>query len=189
MKGWGVWITGLPGSGKTVTAKEFLKQLKKKKIQAEYLRMDEIRKVLTPKRKYNGEERDYAYRSLVLIAKFLTDNEVNVVIDATGHRDVWRKLARRLMPKFLEVYLKCPLNLCMDRESKRKDNLILSNLYEKAKRRMGDGVIIDGLGEVIGVNVEYEEPRKPDLVIESDKLGLKESADEILKLLKSKRWV
>lgn len=189
MRGWAIWFTGLPGSGKTLRAKKLLKKLQRSGIYAEYLRMDKLRKILTPKRKYTEEERDYVYRALVLIGKFLTDNGTNVIMDATGHKRVWRELARKLIPKFAEVYVKCPLDVCMDRESKRKDNLILSDLYKKAIRRKRDGVIIDGLGEMIGIDVEYEEPKKPELVIESDKINPKESSEKIFKLLKSKRWV
>jgi len=189
MRGWAIWITGLPGSGKTLRAKSLLKILKKKKIKTEYLRMDEIREILTPQRKYTEEERDYAYRAIVLIGKSLTDNGINVVMDATSHKRVWRELAKKLIPKFVEVYVKCPLDVCIDRESKRQDNLILSDLYKKAIGRKKNGVIIDGLGEMIGIDVKYEEPKKPDLVIESDKTNPKTSSEKIFKFLKSKRWI
>jgi len=182
MKGWAVWLTGLPGSGKTTIAKELMKKFEK----VEYLRMDEIRKILTPKREYTEKERDYAYRALVSIAKSLTDNGTNVIIDATAHRRVWRDLARDLMPNFVEVYVKCPLEICMTRESKREDNLVLRDLYKKALERMKSSKRIVGLGEVIGVDVEYEEPDKPELTIESDKLGSKESSEKIFQFLKLK---
>ena len=182
MKGWAVWLTGLPGSGKTTIAKELMKKFKK----VEHLRMDKIRKTLTPKREYTEKERDYAYRALVLIAKFLTDNGTNVIIDATGHRRVWRELTRELIPRFVEVYVKCPLEICMTRESRRKDNLVLRNLYKKALEGMKSGKRIVGLGEVIGVDVEYEEPDKPELIIESDKLTPEESSEKILQFLNLK---
>jgi len=186
MKGWAVWLTGLPGSGKTARAKELLKKLKQNNIITEHLEMDEIREILTPERKYTDEERDHAYRAIVLVSKFLTDYGVNVIIDATGHKRVWRNLAREYIPKFIEVYVKSPLNISMDRESKRKDNLKLSDLYKKALKRKKNGVQIDGLGDMIGVDVEYEEPEKPDLVIESEKLNPKQSSEKIFHLLKVK---
>jgi len=189
MSGWAIWFTGLPGSGKTLRAKKLLKILKKKNIETEYLRMDEIRKILTPKKKYTEEERDHAYRALILIGKFLTDNGINVVIDATGHKRVWRKLARKLIRKFVEVYVECPLDICMERESKRKNNLILSDLYKKAIRRKRGEKIMEDIGEVIGIDVEYEEPKKPEFVIQSDNLNSKKSAEKVFKFLKSKRWV
>lgn len=185
MKGWAVWLTGLPGSGKTTIAKELMKKFGEK-IKVEYLRMDEIRKILTPKKEYTEKERDHAYRALVLLGKSLTDNGTNVIIDATGHRKAWRELARDLIPNFVEVYVKCTLEICMTRESRRKDNLVLRDLYKKALERMKSGKRIVGLGEVIGVDVDYEESDKPELTIESDKLGPEESSKKIFQFLKLK---
>jgi adenylylsulfate kinase len=183
MKGWAVWLTGLPGSGKTVRARELLKKLDEEQINYEYLRMDEIRKILTPQQEYTEKERDHAYRALILIAKFLTDNGINVIMDATGHRKVWRDLARELIPKFAEVYIKCPLSVCMKREASRKDNLIVSNLYKKALNRKSRSKKKRLVGQVIGIDVPFEEPDKPELLIESYKFNPEESSKKILKLL------
>ena len=187
MKGWAVWLTGLPGSGKTVRAKELNKKLKQENIHAEHLQMDEIREVLTPERKYTEEERDYAYRAIVLVSKLLTENGVNVIIDATAHRKKWREMAREFIPNFLEVHIKLPLELSMKRESKRKDNKVLSDLYKKALKRKENGSKVNGLGQVIGVDVEYEESENPDLVIESDKFDPEKSSERIFQLLKNKK--
>ncbi len=184
MKAWAVWLTGLPGSGKTATSQEMMKELEKRKIKFEYLRMDEIRKMLTPQQKYTEEEREYAYRTLIIIAKFLTENGINVIIDATAHRKKWREMARELIPNFFEVYLKCPIEVCMKRECGRKGNLIVNDLYKKAMERKSKGMDDKSVGEVAGVDVPYEEPEKPDLVIDSQLLDEVESSKMILKLLK-----
>ena len=186
MSGWAVWITGLPGSGKTVRAKETLRRLGQQGIEVEYLRMDVIRKILTPKRKYTAQERDYAYRALVLIGKFLTEHNVNVLIDATGHRKVWRELARALIPNFAEVYIKCPLETCIERESQRKDNLVMSNLYKKAMKRLKNGKKVRGVGQMIGIDVPYEESERPELIIDSHKLDIKESSEIIFQMINHK---
>jgi adenylylsulfate kinase len=188
MKCWAVWLTGLPGSGKTSRAKELMKKLKQEKIHAEHLEMDEIREVLTPETKYTEEERDYAYRAIVLVSKLLTENRINVIIDATGHRRKWRELAREFIPNFIEVYIKSPLKVSMKRESRRDDDKVLSDLYKKALKRKEKGKDIEGLGQMIGIDVEYEEPENPDLIIESDKLNPRESSEKIFQLLKNKKW-
>lgn len=185
MKGWAIWLTGLPGCGKTARARELLDLLNENKINAQHLSMDQIRNILTPEKKYTEEERDYAYKSLVLIAKFLTENGTNVIIDATGHKKEWREMARELIPNFMEVYVKCPIEISIERESKRKDNLVLSNLYEKALKRMKEGKEIEGLGQMIGIDVPYEESERPDFIIESDKLDPKESSKMIFHSLKN----
>jgi adenylylsulfate kinase len=186
MKGWAIWITGMPGSGKTTRAKELLKRLKEKNIKVEYLRMDDIRKFLTPEKEYTEREREYAYRSMIMIGKFLTNNGINVVIDATGHRKIWRRLARKLIPNFLEVYVKCPVKICMKREANRKDNVVVSSLYKKALERVKTGKKIKLVGDVIGIDVPYEEPENPDFIIDSDKLDPEESSKKIIQLLNLK---
>jgi len=182
---WAVWITGLPGSGKSTIARELLKLLKINGIKAEYLRMDEIRKFLTPEMKYTDEEREHAYRSLVMVASFLVKNGVNVVIDATGHKRVWRELARIKIKNFVEVYVKCPLEVCIERESNRKGGLVTANIYKKAKERLKSGEKVKGLGEVIGVDVPYEEPVNAEIFIESDKLKPLESTEKIFNIVKN----
>jgi len=184
MKGWTIWLTGLPGCGKTARAIELLNLLNKNNINVRHLSMDEIREFLTPEKKYTEEERDHAYRSLILIAKFLTESGVNVLIDATGHRREWREMARDLIPNFMEVYIKCPIKVSIERESKRKDNLVMRNLYEKALKRIREGKEISGLGQMIGIDVPYEESENPDFIIESDKLDPKESSKLIFQSLK-----
>ncbi|MCK4633642.1 adenylyl-sulfate kinase, partial [Candidatus Bathyarchaeota archaeon] len=85
MNGWCVWVTGLPGSGKSVVSQALLELLEENGIVAQLLASDALRKVLTPKPTYSLEERDIVYATLVYMAKLLTRNNVNVIIDATGN--------------------------------------------------------------------------------------------------------
>lgn len=78
MKGFALWITGLPGSGKSTLA-DGIKKLYPKFI---ILRMDEFRKIVTPKPTYSDIERDIVYRSLVYLAKIMTGQGHNVIIDS-----------------------------------------------------------------------------------------------------------
>ncbi|MCK4313884.1 adenylyl-sulfate kinase, partial [Candidatus Bathyarchaeota archaeon] len=65
---WCVWITGLPGSGKSVISHALLDLLRQKGIQAQLLSSDALRKILTPKPAYSLEERNIVYATLVYIA-------------------------------------------------------------------------------------------------------------------------
>ena len=161
---WVIWITGLPGSGKSTIAVA----LKKKIPDAVILRMDELRKIVTPKPSYSEAEREYVYRALVFTAKNLYDLGHNVIIDATGNRKSWRRLARKLIKNFFEVYLKCPLNVCMAREGKRiNTHGAPRNIYRKGKKGR----------PVPGVHVPYEKPVKPEAVIDAEN----ETPDEVVK--------
>jgi adenylylsulfate kinase len=102
--GWCVWVTGLLGSGKSVVSEALLALLGKTGIPVQLLSSDALRKVLTPNPSYSLEERDRIYATLVYIALLLTQNGVNVVIDATGNLRCYRENARKQIPKFVEVF-------------------------------------------------------------------------------------
>ncbi|MBU7034799.1 MAG: adenylyl-sulfate kinase [Theionarchaea archaeon] len=182
---WVVWLTGLPGSGKTVIARELMELLC---VPVEMLRLDEFRKKLVPDPQYTEQERDLVYNAVGVMASLLASHGVNVVVDATAHRKKWRDRAREQISSFYEVYVKCPLEVCMKRESERKDNLIVSDIYRKAlerKRKLEKGTSVQksDVGDVIGVDVMYEEPEHPELVIETNITTPEEGARMIYAML------
>jgi len=81
---WAIWITGLPGSGKTSIAREVADGLKDERLKT--LQLDEIRIIVTPQPTYSEQERDIVYAFLAYTAKVLTECGVNVIIDATANR-------------------------------------------------------------------------------------------------------
>lgn len=171
-KGAAFWLTGLPGSGKTtlaLAAKEAIPHLV-------LLHMDEMRRIVTPKPTYSGEERDHLYMGLVFAALVLAREGHDVIIDATANMRRWRDAARSLIPDFHEVYIKCPIELCREREKDRKDVFAPTDIYKKAQAGW----------PVPGVNVPYEEPERPELIIECDRLTTQEAASELIQYIKSR---
>lgn len=182
---WVIWLTGCPGSGKTSVARELCALLDG---DYELLRLDEFRKKIVPEPNYTEDEREIIYNAVGVMAAFLAKHNINVIVDATAHRKKWRDRARNHIDDFYEVYIKCPLDICMERESQRVDNLIVSEMYKKAIKRKekldkGEPVEKSEVGEVIGVDVPYEEPETPELVIESDKVTPEEGALQIYDML------
>ena len=176
-----LWLTGLPGSGKSTILSELFQMLSVSGIEAVTLSLDHIRKVLTPEPKYTREERDIVYRSLVIMAQLLVDHGgKNVIIDATGNRKEFRELARRLIREFAEVYVKCPLRICQARETSRQGQLVQKDLYKKA---------INGrlIGQLPGISTPYEESENRELEVPSDILSPQESAKKIMDYVRS-RW-
>lgn len=162
----------MPGSGKSTV----VSAVKKRLPDAVVLRMDEIRKIITPEPSYSDSEREHVYRALVYTAKILYELGHRVIIDATGNRRTWRRLAREVIADFAEVYLKCPLGLCMEREKKRTDtHAAPSKIYEKGTKGW----------PVPGLNAPYEEPENPDLVIDTEKTPPEEAAEKIIAMLKT----
>lgn len=179
MKGWAVWFTGLPGSGKSTLVELVARRLRKKNLPVQILSSDMLRKVLTPKPSYTEEEREMVYNVLVFIAQQLTERGVNILIDATGNRRSYRDRARRKVKRFMEVYLKCPLFLCMRREKKRGRTFgAPRKIYEKAFKNLSR--------TIPGIGAPYEEPIKPEVVVETDAMPPQQAAEKILKALMSK---
>jgi adenylylsulfate kinase len=171
--GWCVWITGLPGSGKSVVSEALIKLLNKKNIHVQLLSSDALRKVLTPSPIYSLGERDIVYATLVYIAELLTRNGVNVIIDATGNLRIYRDNARKQIPKLIEVYLKCPLEACMQREStRRRTHEAPQQIYSRALK--------DKAPTVPGVGQPYEAPLNPEITLNTDQYLPKECAQTVL---------
>jgi adenylylsulfate kinase len=174
--GWCVWVTGLPGSGKSAVSEALLRLLDKEGIHAQLLSVDALRRVLTPKPSYSLEERNIVYATLAYFAGLLTQNGVNVVIDATGNLRRFRDKVRERIPVFIEVYLKCPLELCMEREAKRwKTHFAPREIYSKALR--GESSTVPGIGQ------PYQSPLNPELTINTAGCSPQECARKILQKL------
>jgi adenylylsulfate kinase len=175
-----LWLTGLPGSGKSTILEELLKMFSESRVEAAVLNLDKIRKIVTPEPKYTEEERGIVYRSLVMMARLLTTEcGKNVVIDATGNRRKYRDLARRLVPGFAEIYIECPLEICTKREALRRGGHVGKDLY----RRAGEGSLS---GDMPGVSVPYEPPVDPEVIVRSDVLSPVESAEKIMGYIQSR---
>lgn len=169
-----LWITGLPGSGKSTIADEL------KKLHPDFimLRMDALRKIVTPEPTYSDSERDIVYRCLVYTASVLTEHGHTVIIDATGNLRKWRALARKILPRYAEIYLKCPVELCIEREGRRADTRgAPREIYQKGEAGW----------PVPGISVPYEEPPHPELLIAADRTSVAETVEMIEGLIKRLR--
>jgi adenylylsulfate kinase len=149
-QGFAVWITGIPASGKSSITRELVKKLAQRGVPVVVLESDEMRKILTPVPTYGGEERDAFYRSLALIGGLITRNGVPVIFDATANRRVYREYARTLIPRFVEAYVTCPLELCMKRDPK--------GIYGRA--------VAGETSTVPGIQATYEPPSNPEITLD-----------------------
>jgi len=165
----GIWITGLPASGKSTIVAALRPQLEALGLTVDVLESDEVRRLLTPQATYSSEERDLFYRALAFTGQRLVAHGVTVVFDATASRQAYRDWARAMIPRFIEVAVECPLALCMKRDRK--------GTYQKGLR--GQSTTVPGLQS------SYESPANPELRIDTTKLSPQEAAKQICDIVRA----
>jgi adenylylsulfate kinase len=171
-KGWAIWITGLPASGKSTIARHLVKFLEKKNIRAQVLESDTLREVLTPEPTYSPQERNTFYNSMVYIGTLLSKNGVNVIFDAVANKRKWREKARENIPRFIEVFVNTPLNVCIERDPK--------SIYKKAEEGKAT--------TVPGTQAEYEETTKPNIIVDGT-VDPQTSAKKIVKAMRKNGFI
>ena len=170
---WAIWLTGLPGSGKSVIARAAAARLAGLGAEPVVLELDAMRAIATPRPTYSDAERDVVYRALVFAAVALTESGVPVLIDATAHRHAWRDLARASIGKFAEVQLECRLEVCRAREEARPRGHAPAGIYASAGRPAG---------RVPGVDVAYEPAQAPELTLNTEAVTVTAAAEAVVSL-------
>lgn len=146
MSGVVVWFTGLPASGKTTLAGELQTHLRERGELSCVLDGDVVRGLLAPLVAYSDRERDAFYAALAGLAAELARQGLTVLVPATAHRRAYRRRARELAPRFVEVWVTTPLADCQAHDEK--------GLYAAALTNPGT---LPGLGQ------PYEVPEHAEI--------------------------
>jgi adenylylsulfate kinase len=168
-----VWITGLPASGKSTVAAALAQELGKRGVQFAVLESDALRKLFPVPASYDERDREYFYGSLAFIGEILTECGISVVFDATANRRAYRDRARQRIRRFVEVFVDCPLDVCMKRDPK--------GIYRRARE--------GGASHVPGLQAPYEPPETPELIIRGDQDSPEEAAHQIVNVLTRRRFL
>lgn len=163
-KGFTAWFTGLPCSGKTTIADRVAEILKKKGYKVERLDGDIIRKGLTSDLGFSKEDRDENIKRVTYVAKLLTRNDVIVLATFVSPYQARRAKTREEIGEFVEIYTRCPVNICMERDVK--------GMYKRA--------LAGEIKDFTGVDDPYEEPENPDLVLDTGTESIEESVQKVL---------
>jgi adenylylsulfate kinase len=161
-------MTGLPASGKSSITRELVVKLATRGIPVVKLESDEMRMILTPEPTYSPLERDVFYRSLAMIGVLITRSGVPVLFDATANKRSYREYARNRIPRFLEAYVTCPLEVCMQRDPK--------GIYRRAAA--GEAITVPG------IQASYEPPLHPEITLDG-RNPPERSADAVMDCLTS----
>ncbi|MCD6470110.1 adenylyl-sulfate kinase [Candidatus Bathyarchaeota archaeon] len=172
-KGFVVWLTGLPASGKTTVARKLKEYLQSRGLRVELLDGDEVRRWLSPEAGFSREDRERHLRRVAYVSKLLARNGVAVLASFVSPYRSVRRQARKLIEdeglKFIEVYVKCSLEECIRRDPK--------GLY----RRALNGEIRD----MTGIQDPYEEPLNPEVIIDTENEKADECAKKVIEKLEN----
>jgi adenylylsulfate kinase len=163
-----IWLTGIPGSGKTTIALELQKYFENKGMPVDILDGDEIRKTLSKDLGLSPEDRKEHNRRVIFVAQILSKNGVTTIVPLISPYRETRAFARSEIPNFVEVWVKASVEECAKRDPK--------GLYKKAKA--GE------IKNLTGLQAPYEEPQNPEIVIDTEKYTVEESIDLIISTVK-----
>jgi adenylyl-sulfate kinase len=163
-KGFTLWFTGLSGAGKTTLARLVETELTKRGLKVEVLDGDVVRTNLSKGLGFSKEDRDTNIRRIGFVCNLLTRNQVIAIAAAISpYRDI-RDEVRGQIGAFVEVYVKCPLEVLIERDVK--------GLYKRA--------LAGEVRHFTGVDDPYEEPFSAEIVIETDSETPEASAARII---------
>ena len=168
-QGFTVWLTGLPGAGKSTLAKLLDDHLRQLGLPVALLDGDDVRKRLSKGLGFTREDREENIRRIAYVAKLISGVGGVTIVAAIAPYAQSRKEARGEIENFIEVFVKCPLQICVERDPK--------GLYAKAQR--GE------ISHFTGISDPYEEPKNPEIIIETDTEQPEESLMKILSQLET----
>jgi adenylylsulfate kinase len=165
--GFTIWCTGLSGAGKSTLARALEAALRARGQAVEILDGDVVREHLGQGLGFTRADRDINVHRIAFVADLLTRNGVVVIVAAISPYRGARDAARRQIGAFVEVHVRCSLGTLVRRDVK--------GLYARA---LG--------GEIphfTGVSDPYEEPLRPDIVVDTEHETLGESVARTLAAL------
>lgn len=164
-----VWFTGLSGAGKSTLAHAVEDRLHKMGCSTFVLDGDNVRHGLCSDLSFSNKDREENIRRVGETAKLFLESGVIILTAFISPFRSDRERVRNLVlhGDFMEVYCKCPLEICESRDVK--------GMYKRAR----EGKI----PEFTGISSPYEEPYNPELEVQTGSLSIDESASMVMALL------
>lgn len=172
-QGFTVWLTGLSGAGKTTIARALEAKLDMLGRRVDVLDGDEIRKLLSKGLGFSRADRDRNVLRIAYVAALLTKHGAAVICGAISPYAQARRDARKNIGNFIEVYVHCPLDELIRRDTK---GLYLRALSGELKR-------------FTGISDVYEEPERAEVVLETKTQSVDECVDKILTAIAERGYI
>jgi adenylylsulfate kinase len=172
-QGFTLWFTGLSGAGKSTLANLAASELRNRGHRVEILDGDEVRTNLSKGLGFSKEDRDINIRRIGYVCNLLARNGVIAISAAISpYREV-RDEVRGYHQRFFEVFVRCTIDKLVERDVK--------GLYKKA--------LAGEIKSFTGVSDPYEEPLKPELVVDSSTETVEQSLGKLLRRLEELNYI
>lgn len=170
-----IWLTGLSGSGKSTIANELEHMLFNMGQQTYILDGDNIRFGINADLGFSDAHRKENIRRVAEVAKLFVDAGVIVIAALISPFEDDRRLARQKFDseEFIEVFVDCPLDTCLERDPK--------GLYQKA--------LTGQIREFTGVSSPYETPLHPEVVVHTHQSSVEECVSQIMNFINSREML
>jgi len=164
-----VWLTGLSGSGKSPLANALDKELTQMGMHTYILDGDNIRNGLCSDLEFDDKDRHENIRRVAEVSRLMFDAGLIVICAFISPFQRDRNFARSLFAEgsFIEVFVDTPMDVIIKRDPKGH--------YQNAQKGL--------IENFTGIDSSYERPEDPELIIDTEKLSVNESIDQIKKYL------
>ncbi|MBT2598586.1 MULTISPECIES: adenylyl-sulfate kinase [Oceanobacillus] len=170
-----LWFTGLSGSGKSTLSSALESELFSIGTHTYRLDGDNVRHGLNKNLGFSPEDRTENIRRIGEVSKLMVDaGLITLTAFISPYReDRDRVRATLAQGEFIEIYVKCSLDICEVRDPK--------GLYKKV--RLGE------INNFTGIDAPYEEPLHPEIIVDTENQTLEESVQMIIQYLKEKQYI
>jgi adenylylsulfate kinase len=173
-EGFTVWFTGWSAAGKTTLAMALEQRLLGRDLKnVQRLDGDVVRENLNRDLGFSKEDRDENIRRITFVAELLSNNGVATLVSFISPYREARDRARRRCLNFVEVYVKCPLEVLARRDPK--------GMYARA--------MAGEIQNFTGISDPYEEPEEPEVLVETDRETIEESLRKVISTLEDRGFV
>lgn len=162
--GFTLWMTGMSGSGKSTISHLLEQRLRSMGAKVEVLDGDIVRTHLSKGLGFSREDREENIRRIGFLCELLSRNGVIAIAAAISPYRAGRDEIRARIPNFVEVYMRCPMEVLIERDVK--------GLYKKA--------LAGSIPQFTGISDPYECPLAPEITIDSSSETPEEGVDKIL---------